>query len=132
MAFSYGLMERLRERLSKIGALITLLGSLSLALIGIFPEDFGFVHFAVSAGFFFLVPIGMLVISVSRLRDAGGALKALWVLLFVLSIASLAVWAFWAILRPELGISVPETIAAVLIATPVVVLGSRMARSAPI
>jgi len=132
MAFSYGLFMRLEERLGKAGALITFLGSLSLALIGAFPEDFGFVHLAVSAGFFFLVPIGMLVIGASRLMSVGGALKTLWALLLVLSAASLATWAFWAILRPGLGISVPEAIAAALIATPVVVVGSRIARSAPI
>ena len=132
MAFSYGLMERLPERLSKIGALITLLGSLSLALIGVFSEDFGLLHIAVSAGFFFLVPIGMLVASASRLRSVRGMLGALWGITLVLSLASLTVWAFWAILRPELGISVPEAIAAALVATPVVVIGSRMARSAPI
>ena len=132
MAFSYGLMERLEEGLSKAGALVVLLGSLSLALIGAFPEDAGLVHFVVSVGFFLLVPIGMLVVGASRLRSVKGVLKAFWTVAIVLSLASLATWAIWASLKPELGISVPEAIAAALMATPVVALGSRMARSAEI
>lgn len=132
VAFSYGLIGRLEERLGKAGGVIVLLGSASLALIGVFPEDFGFVHFAVSASFFFLVPVGLLVVGISRLRRTGGALRALWAILLALSLASLATWAPWAALKPDLGIAVPETIAAVLMAVPVLLLSLRMARSAPI
>jgi len=107
-------------------------GSLSLALIGVFPEDVRPVHFIVSAAFFILAPLGLVVIGASRLLGPEKGLRPLGALTLVLGVASGLTWAFWALLRPALGIAVPETIAAALVSAALIVLGLRVARSEPV
>ena len=57
----------LTKSLGRIGKLIFIVGSASLAAIGVFPETLGQIHHWFSISFFLLVPIGMLVMGVSAL-----------------------------------------------------------------
>ena len=130
--FAYELLAHLEGRLGRAGAALLLVGSLSLALIGVFPEDVRPVHFIVSAAFFILAPLGLVVIGASRLLGPEKGLRPLGALTLVLGVASGLTWAFWALLRPALGIAVPETIAAALVSAALIVLGLRVARSEPV
>jgi len=106
--FSYGLLRQARRGLDKAGSAILLIGSISLALIGLLPEDTGI---GISE---FLSPRG-------KRRASSGLLAS------ALGGTSLLTWATWALLSPPLGIAVPELAAAVLISAALIALSLRMA-----
>jgi hypothetical membrane protein len=54
----------------RLGRLVFLLGSSSLAAIGMFPETFGQIHDLFSVSFFLLVPVGMILIGISVLTTS--------------------------------------------------------------
>ena len=128
LVFTCVLLEeaRARGRLATAGAFLLWLGSLSLSLIGILPEDVGFAHFLVSLIFFVLTPLGLLALGSSRLlpRGEGGPREGLHrgLVVLVLGLLALATWILWGLFRPELGISVPEIMAAVFISAAMILL----------
>ncbi len=88
--FLQWLILHLRDSLAKFGTFIFLLGSISLFLIGVFPEEaeiFGVEpHYYVSWGFFLLASFGMLIIGIAALRiKESRGFGAFSVLLFLLS-----------------------------------------------
>ena len=123
--FSYGILRGAEGGLEKAGSVLLLAGSVSLALIGLLPEDTGLPHFLVSVAFFFLTPLGFLILG---LRDLRGPNRAYSALMVIFSLASLTTWASWACFRPPVGIAVPELIAALLSSASLVLLTSKALR----
>jgi len=123
--FSYGILKGAEGGLEKAGSVLLLAGSISLALIGLLPEDTGLPHFLVSVAFFFLTPLGFLILGLRDLRGPNRAYAPLWSLF---SLASLAAWASWALFRPPMGIAVPELIAALSSSASLVLLASKALR----
>jgi len=127
--FSYGLLKQARKGLDKVGSAALLIGSVSLALIGLLPEDMGLPHLTAAVAFFLLTPAGLMVIGISEflgLRE--GRWTSSGLLVSALGAASLLTWAIWALLSPPLGIAVPELIAAILISAALVALSLKIAR----
>ena len=127
--FSYGLLRRAKGSLGKVGSAILLIGSISLALIGLLPEDTGLPHLTAAMAFFLLSPAGLVVIGVSELPGPGGRWASSGLLASALGGASLLTWAIWALLSPPLGLAVPEVVAAVLISAALAALDLEMARA---
>jgi len=126
--FSYGLLRQARRGLDKAGSAILLIGSISLALIGLLPEDTGLPHLTAAVAFFLLTPAGLMVIGISEFLSPRGKRRASSGLLAsALGGTSLLTWATWALLSPPLGIAVPELAAAVLISAALIALSLRMA-----
>jgi len=130
--FSYGLTRYVADKRGRAGASLILAASVALALIGVFPEDMWPLHFAVSAAFFVLAPLGFLVLAISRLLRPEKVPRALGALMLLSALASGATWVFWALSGRTVGIAVPEAISAAFVAAWIIALGSRMARSAVI
>ena len=63
LPFAAGLYRYLGgERISRAGVLAILAGSVALLLVGVFTVDYLVLHAIVALGYFFLVPIGFLLI----------------------------------------------------------------------
>ncbi len=128
--FSYGLLRRARGGLGRAGSVVLLIGSFSLVLIGLLPEDTGLPHLAAAVAFFLLAPAGLMVIGISEFLGPGGECRASsGILASAPGAASLLTWAIWVLLGQPLGLAVPELVAAVLISAALVALGLEMARA---
>lgn len=113
--FALGIHKRLSGgRLVKAGAVLFALGSVSLALVGVFTIDYSVLHGIVALGYFVLAPLGTMLIGFgtkeSRLRNlsVGSGIAAL-VMILVLPLILLA-------LPFKVGFAVPEMAEALVIA----------------
>jgi len=107
LPFAAGLYRYLGgERISRAGVLAILAGSVALLLVGVFTVDYLVLHAIVALGYFFLVPIGFLLIGFgskdSLLRIVSLACGAVaLVAILVLPIVVVA-------LQLKVGFAVPE------------------------
>ena len=131
MVFAYGLSRYLEDKHGRAGAYMVLASSISLVLIGVFPEDVEPIHFLVSAAFFVLAPLGLLALAISRVLRPGKP-RIIGSLMLASALASGAAWALWVLTGRGTGIAVPEAISAAFISAWIIALGSRMLRSAEI
>ena len=107
LPFAAGLYRYLGgERISRAGVLAILAGSVALLLVGVFTVDYLVLHAIVALGYFFLVPIGFLLIgfgskdSLLRIVSLACGTVAL-VAILVLPIVVVA-------LQLKVGFAVPE------------------------
>ena len=98
-----------------LGSFIAVLGTISLALVGIFTEAYGTLHLYVSMGFFIFFPIGLIIIGTGFYKDK---LKKLGQISIISGIASLIVISGfineWHLIL-DLGFAVPEYIEALIL-----------------
>lgn len=126
--FSFGLMRQLRaSRLGLIGATFTLLTSISLALIGAFPENVRPHHFLASVAFFAFSLIMLLALGPTWLRRAGRADRVLGAFMVASAIIGALAWGLWGPLGLGPGIAIPETISAGLVSICVMAVGAEIA-----
>jgi len=120
LAFAAGLHRATKPGLLvSLGALALGIGATGLALVGVFPEDRGRIHFLVAAAYFTLTPLGVLLFGVALLRRRATLAGAL-------SIAA-AVAALIAIrCVPHDGLAVPEMLAAVVLSSWTFSMGMRL------
>ena len=101
------IFKKYSDIFGKIGAIILGISGFFLFLIGVFPEQYGIIHYDVSVGFFVTFPIGMIILGIEhyiRWKD--------WILLIwgiVAFIGSMIIW----ILIPWkaygiTGVAIPE------------------------
>jgi len=116
--FTIGLMMHITGVISKIGSILLLTSAIFLALIGLFPENCGVIHFYVSVAFFVLTVLSLLALSsclllksskVSGLLTLGGALVAA------------LIW-----LLPWKGVAIPEAISSLILSARVIAFAVRM------
>lgn len=71
LVFSYGLFKirKFGTRTGMAGTVLLMLASLMLLLIGIFPVGIDPVHFIVSAAFFILSPLSVLILGIHIIRE---------------------------------------------------------------
>ena len=100
-----------------LGSLLLILGGISLSLIGVFTEAYGRLHFYVSAGYFGLFSLALLLIGFAFLHARQATRGSISIL--VGSISGLVVlsgialeWHSWL----GLGFAVPEVISSVIFA----------------
>ena len=106
-----------KNALFYIGGLLLILGGISLSLVGVFTEAYGRLHFYVSAGYFGLFALAIIVNGLA-LRKAGQATRGN-VSILIGFISGLVVlsgtaieWHLWL----GLGFAVPEIIASIIFA----------------
>lgn len=106
-----------------IGSITLLLSSLSLIGIGLFPENFGLVHFYFSLAFFSLLILSSIIFGVHFTLN----LSNKYVGIFTLSVGiiSLIGWIIWATVRPS-GVAIPEIINTILASFWILMLSIRM------
>ncbi|MHC1625107.1 MAG: DUF998 domain-containing protein [Methermicoccaceae archaeon] len=106
--FAYGLTEEQRTKLGRFGAILFMMGTISLAMIGLFPEDFKIpIHFIVSVSFFAFAGLGILAMGIA---DERRWFRAFSILLFSSAL-------MFAMMSMDLftGVAIPELIGAVAI-----------------
>lgn len=104
LVFAAGIIEAFSNRvLRRVGALILVLGAISLCGIGIFTEEWGRLHLYFSLAFFMLIPISSFLIGASMVQTTSE--KMLGTFMILTGVVSIVVWVF-----PWQGVAIPETI----------------------
>lgn len=123
--FALGIREYLApKKLVKAGVTLIMLGSISLALVGIFTVSYPILHGIVALAEFTLAPIGIILIgyaskenTIKKLSITNGiaALTAILIFPIILILLSL-----------EVGFAVPELIEALIVSIWIVFMGTKL------
>jgi len=118
LVFAFGFIKaNAKNSLFYLGCLLLILGGISLSLVGVFTEAYGRLHFYVSAGYFGLFSLALLLIGFAFLNAKQATRGSISILvgfisgLVVLSGIALE-WHSWL----GLGFAVPEIISSVIFA----------------
>jgi hypothetical membrane protein len=126
--FAIGLFMLLSESvLGRVGVFVFVLACLALVAIGIFPESVWPVHYIVSVMFFVLLPISLLIITVTFWLT-GQLRMAVFTLL--VAIVAVAPWVLLFSVRYASGVAIPEFVSALAGSVWAIVLGGKMFREA--
>ena len=105
--FAIGLLTYFEKtKTFTIGVSLIIISSVSLALVGVFTENFGNIHVLVALGYLLLAPLGLICIGVGKKRDQTGIVSLVLGIIALLIIFGLSVIAFFANL--QIGFAVPE------------------------
>jgi hypothetical membrane protein len=97
-----------RSWLARVGSAAVLVGAVGLALVGVFPEHYGRLHFVAALTHFFVTPLGYIILGMGMLRKGLHVRGALTV--------CAGVAALLAITRtPHDGYAVPEMLEALIL-----------------
>lgn len=122
LLFTFGLKQFLwKHWLGKIGVLIFAVATINMVAIGVFSENFGYLHYYVSVMFFMSLPASQFFMAAALAR--GLSEKALGTFTLVAGLIALLVWVF-----PWRSAAIPEIIAALAAAMWSIVLGVRLLR----
>jgi hypothetical membrane protein len=126
--FATGLSVFLGERASgRTGAFVSVLASLALAAIGVFPESVRFVHYFVSVAFFVLLPVSMLfIVGAFWLMDQA----RMAVFTFLVAVVAAGPWVLLFSVRYVSGVAIPEFVSGLADAMWTLVLSGKMLRQA--
>lgn len=104
--FTIGLWSKIADHwLERGGTIVMGLTGLSLVGIGVFPENFGRIHFLVSVMFFVLAPVGMWFFAGRFLQEP--ARRQFGIAALLLSLVTVVAWSL-----PWEGIAIPEYLSA--------------------
>jgi hypothetical membrane protein len=105
--------------LSRAGTVLSLVGAVALGLTGVFPENYGGLHWISAATYFLVTPVGYALLGAEIWRKGRRAHGA--------AAVSAAVGAFLAIaLMPHDGLALPELVAAILLASRAFSVGMKL------
>ncbi len=111
LVFLIQLLRRTQDIFTRVGLFIFLVSVAFLALVGIFSENAGKIHFWVSVGFFFTFPFAMWVIGFSWLRFAH--LRWFSIISVLLPFVSMYLWTItFGGTAPWTGVAIPEILTA--------------------
>jgi hypothetical membrane protein len=108
LMFAIGLRSYLeyKTRWLKIGVSIIFISSISLALVGVFTENYGFIHGLAALGYLLLAPLGLICIGVGENGHRIGRISLALGITALLTIIGLPLLAFGANL--PIGFAIPE------------------------
>jgi len=123
LVFATGLLQTLRRtKTGFTGALVFVVGAVSLFAIGLFPETAGRIHFYVSVSFFAFAALSMIIIGVALVRASE---RNVGVFSVFAGLFAAAVWIlFWSI--PHRGVAVPELLSVLAASAWSVITGAKM------
>jgi len=104
-----------------------LLTAISLALIGVFPEDVRPHHLLASVAFFTFSLLSFLILGPLWLRKPSRPSKALGTFMIASAVIGAAFWALWGPLGIGPGVAIPETVSAALVSVCTMAVGAQMA-----
>lgn len=107
LLFAFGLRKYLgKTRWLKAGVLLIIVSSISLALVGVFTENYSIMHGLVALGYLLLTPFGLICIGLGEKSKEFGKINLLLGLIALLAIIALPIITFVANL--QIGFAVPE------------------------
>ena len=114
LLFAFGLRSYLgKARWLKLGVWLFIASSISLALVGVFTENFSIIHGVVSLGYLLLAPLGLIFIGLEEKSQRIGKVSFVLGVLALSSLIILPVVVFG--LNLEIGFAVPEFLVALLL-----------------
>jgi hypothetical membrane protein len=107
LLFAFGLRNYLgKARGLKIGVLLIIVSSISLALVGVFTENYSIIHALVALGYLLLTPLGLICIGWGEKSQQIGKVSLVLGITALLVILGLPIITFAANL--QIGFAVPE------------------------
>ena len=114
LLFAFGLRSYLRKaRRLKIGVWLLIVSSISLALVGVFTENFSIIHGVVSLGYLLLAPLGLVFIGLEEKSQRIGKVSFVLGVLALMSLFFVPVIVFG--LNLQVGFAVPEFLETLLL-----------------
>ena len=125
LIFALGLNHYLpRKKLAKTGVALIMLGSISLALIGIFTVSYPILHAIVALAEFLLAPTGFILIGFSTKENT---IKKLSITNGIAALTAILIFPIILILLSlEVGFAVPELIEALIVSIWIVFMGTKL------
>jgi hypothetical membrane protein len=112
--FAIGLRNYLGKTVGqKIGVSLLLVSSISLALVGVFTEDYGFLHGLVALGYMLVAPLGLIFIGSAEKSKQFGKVSLVMGTAALLVILGFPIITYAANL--EIGFAVPEFLEALVL-----------------
>ena len=109
LLFAFGLRKYLgKTSWLKVGVLLIIVSSISLALVGVFTENYSIIHGLVALGYLLLTPFGLICIGWGEKSNEFGKINLLLGITALLAIIGLPIITFVANL--QIGFAVPEFI----------------------
>ena len=116
LLFAIGLRNYLgKTRWLKIGVSLLIVSSISLALVGVFTENYNIIHALVALGYLLLAPLGLICIGRGEKSKQFGKVSLVLGIIALLVILGLPIITFVANL--EIGFAVPEFLEALVLST---------------
>jgi len=107
LLFAFGLRNYLdKTRLLKIGVSLLIVSSISIALVGVFTENYNIIHGLVALGYLLVAPVGIICIGRGEKSEQFGKVSLALGITALLAIIGLPVVTFVANLH--IGFAVPE------------------------
>ena len=107
LLFAFGLRNYLeKSRGLKVGVWLIIISSISLALVGVFTENYIVIHVLVALGYLLLAPLGLICVGLGEKNQQIGKVSLLLGITALLAIIGLPIIAFVANL--QIGFAVPE------------------------
>lgn len=120
LLFSIGLRRLYRGTSGAVGIALYALSTISLFMIGFFPENAGIIHYYVSVAFFVFVALTLIAFGIYNLISRPRSIT-MGIVLLVLSVLAIVVWLF-----PWKGVAIPELISSLTISTFVIISSVRI------
>jgi hypothetical membrane protein len=123
--FTLGIREYLSQgRFVKTGVTLIMLGSVSLALVGIFTISYPILHVIVALGEFILAPIGFILIGLSAKNNT---MKKLSITAGIAALAVILILPVILLTLPfKVGFAVPKMIEGLIVATWIIFMGTKL------
>ena len=107
LLFAFGLRNYLgKTRWLKIGVLLLIVSSISLALVGVFTENYSMIHALVALGYLLLAPVAIICIGQEVKSKKFGKVSLSLGIIALLAIFGLPVITF--VVNLQIGFAVPE------------------------
>ncbi len=123
--FALGIREYLGAgRLAKVGVALIMLGSASLALVGVFTIAYPVLHGVVALGEFVLAPIGFILIGITAKE---GTIRTLSIATGIAALIAILVLPVILLALPfKVGFAVPEMVEALIVAVWIIFMGTKL------
>lgn len=121
LVFSVGLMIHAAGSVARVGCILLFASAIFLSLIGLFPENYGKIHFYVSVTFFVLIVLSLLAFGSYLLLKSS---KLSGLLTLIGAVAAALIW-----LLPWRGVAIPEAISSLILSARVVAFAVEMLMS---
>ncbi len=116
--FSLGLLNYIRGYAAEVGCFLLLAAAIFLAAIGLLPENYGKIHFYVSAAFFALIVLSLLALGSSLILQSS---RLSGILTIGGAILAALIWTL-----PWQGVAIPEAAASLILSARVVAFALKM------
>jgi hypothetical membrane protein len=114
LLFAIGLRNYLdKVRWLKIGVSLIIVSSISLALVGVFTENYGIIHGLVALGYLLIAPLGLICIGSGKETKQFGKVSLSLGIISLLAILGLPIITF--VVNLQIGFAVPEFVESVVL-----------------